>query len=342
MKNNKMMRAASGLMIAALLTTGMISGTFAKYTTQDELNDSARVAKWGVNLGISGNLYGEAYDGANNTIVTSGSTATVQSSSTGEKVVAPGTKNANSGLHITLNGKPEVSTKVYGTVKTQNIYLADGTYGVMVEANHVTAEDFAVGKDNAAGKDKKYYTEANGTYAEANSYVSGTTYYTLEDEVTLAAPYYPVIYTGAGVTNGTTGADSLNEIGKNIAKMLNGTDVTPTKEEGANVYTVATGTTYAPNTDLATALPDIKAANITWEWGIGADDNANGADTILGNLLASTAGTASKVVYKDTSDYKAITVAADTGLATAGTAANITVASTKTSFDITLTVEQAD
>ena len=101
MKNNKMMRAASGLMIAALLTTGMISGTFAKYITQDELNDSARVAKWGVNLGISGNLYGEAYDGANNTIVTSGSTATVQSSSTGEKVVAPGTKNANSGLHIT-------------------------------------------------------------------------------------------------------------------------------------------------------------------------------------------------------------------------------------------------
>lgn len=333
MKNNKMMCAASGLMIAALLTTGMISGTFAKYITQDELNDSARVAKWGVNLGISGNLYGEAYDGTNNTIVTNGSTATVQSSSAGEKVVAPGTKNANSGLHITLNGKPEVSTKVYGTVKTQNIYLATGTYGVMVEANHVTAEDFAAGK--------KYYTFDGTSYKEVTTPQS-TTYYTLEDEVTLAAPYYPVIYTGAGVTNGTTGADSLNEIGKNIAKMLNGTDVTPTKEEGANVYTVATGTTYAPNTDLATVLPDIKAANITWEWGIGADDNANGADTILGNLLASTAGTASKVVYKDTSDYKAITVAADTGLATAGTDANITVASTKTSFAITLTVEQAD
>lgn len=334
MKNNKMMRAASGLMIAALLTTSMISGTFAKYITQDELNDSARVAKWGVNLGISGNLYGEAYDGTNNTIVTNGSTATVQSSSAGEKVVAPGTKNADSGLHITLNGKPEVSTKVYGTVKTQNIYLAKGTYGVMVEANHVTAEDFAAGK--------KYYTFDGTSYKEVTTPQS-TTYYTLEDEVTLAAPYYPVIYTGAGVTNGTTTTDSLNAIGANIAKVLsNNIDVTPTPENGVNVYKVTTGTTYAPNTDLATALPDIKAANITWEWGIGADDNANGADTILGNLLASTAGTASKVVYKDTSDYKAITVAADTGLATAGTAANITVASTKTSFDITLTVEQAD
>ena len=35
MKKNKRMRTASGLMIAALLTTSMISGTFAKYTTAD-------------------------------------------------------------------------------------------------------------------------------------------------------------------------------------------------------------------------------------------------------------------------------------------------------------------
>ena len=53
------MRTASGLMIAALLTTSMISGTFAKYTTADAAQDSARAAKWGVNLGISGSLYGE-------------------------------------------------------------------------------------------------------------------------------------------------------------------------------------------------------------------------------------------------------------------------------------------
>ena len=50
MKKNKRMRTASGLMIAALLTTSMISGTFAKYTTADAAQDSARAAKWGVNL----------------------------------------------------------------------------------------------------------------------------------------------------------------------------------------------------------------------------------------------------------------------------------------------------
>lgn len=47
MKKNKRMRTASGLMIAALLTTSMISGTFAKYTTADAAQDSARAAKWG-------------------------------------------------------------------------------------------------------------------------------------------------------------------------------------------------------------------------------------------------------------------------------------------------------
>ena len=39
MKKNKRMRTASGLMIAALLTTSMISGTFAKYTTADAAQD---------------------------------------------------------------------------------------------------------------------------------------------------------------------------------------------------------------------------------------------------------------------------------------------------------------
>lgn len=339
MKNNKMMRAASGLMIAALLTTGMISGTFAKYTTQDELNDSARVAKWGVNLGISGNLYGKAYDGANNTIVTSGSTATVQSSSTGEKVVAPGTKNADSGLHITLNGKPEVSTKVYGTVKTQNIYLADGTYGVMVKTQNVTAEDFAAGK--------KYYSKSGESYTETNSYATGTTYFTLEDEVTIDNTYYPVVYKGAGVTSGTTGADSLDAIGANIAKMLKGSDVAPVTANGVSTYTVSIDdvTATIPNTDLAasgSALKDINSANITWEWSFSGND---GADTILGDLIASNAGTVSNVVLKDSGSafnvYKPITVSAGTGLATVD-GSTTPVASTKTSFAITLTVEQAD
>ena len=47
MKKNRMMRLASILLVCVLLTTSVISGTFAKYTTSDSGTDTARVAKWG-------------------------------------------------------------------------------------------------------------------------------------------------------------------------------------------------------------------------------------------------------------------------------------------------------
>ena len=214
MKKNKRMRTASGLMIAALLTTSMISGTFAKYTTADAAQDSARAAKWGVNLGISGSLYGDAYAGADsNTIVSNtDSSVTVKSSAAGTDVIAPGTRNSNSGLHITLNGTPEVSTRVYGTIKTQNIYLKKGEYGVMVEAHDVKAEDFANGGN-------EYYTETGGAYEKAKGYIQGVNYYTLENAANVDANYYPVVYSGAKVTGSKT-KDSLSEIGQNIANLL--------------------------------------------------------------------------------------------------------------------------
>ena len=71
------MRSASVLLVATLLTTSVISGTLAKYTTQDAAEDTARVAKWGVELQAIGNLYGDTYK---DLIVTENDTnATVQS-----------------------------------------------------------------------------------------------------------------------------------------------------------------------------------------------------------------------------------------------------------------------
>ena len=79
MRKNKFMRAASGLLVAVLLTTCVISGTFAKYTTSSTGTDSARVAKWGFETASVGlnDLFKTAYD------------QTVQSDT---KVIAPGTK----------------------------------------------------------------------------------------------------------------------------------------------------------------------------------------------------------------------------------------------------------
>ena len=46
MKKNRMMRVASALLVAVLLTTCAISGTFAKYVSTATGEDAARVAYW--------------------------------------------------------------------------------------------------------------------------------------------------------------------------------------------------------------------------------------------------------------------------------------------------------
>ena len=48
MRKNKAMRAAGGMLIATLLSTSIVSGTYAKYVTEDSGSDTARVAKFGV------------------------------------------------------------------------------------------------------------------------------------------------------------------------------------------------------------------------------------------------------------------------------------------------------
>lgn len=48
MKKNIMMRLASTTAVMVMLTTCIVSGTYAKYTTSVEASDSARIAKWGI------------------------------------------------------------------------------------------------------------------------------------------------------------------------------------------------------------------------------------------------------------------------------------------------------
>ena len=64
MKKNRMMRLASLLLVLVLMTSSVVGGTFAKYTTSVESQDSARVAKWGfepVAMDING-LFKTVYD----------------------------------------------------------------------------------------------------------------------------------------------------------------------------------------------------------------------------------------------------------------------------------------
>ena len=183
MKKNKMMRLASAMMVLTLMSTSVISGTFAKYTTQDSGSDVARVAKWGVELQVVGDLYGETYKDA--IVADDDGTLTVQAfdySTAEDNVVAPGTKNEN-GFSVKLNGTPEVDGKVVTKIAYENIYLKAGTYGLMVEVpeNVVTAQNFA-----ELGTLYKY---ANDKYVVASVGDVGETLYTLEDNVTIGENY---------------------------------------------------------------------------------------------------------------------------------------------------------
>lgn len=116
MKKNRVMRFASVILILTLLSTSVISGTFAKYVTTNSGSDTARVAKFGVTI--------EVKDGEGNVAEASDlklfatSYATEDTAYEGElsvkssnqdRLVAPGTKGA---LSITITGTPEVATRL--------------------------------------------------------------------------------------------------------------------------------------------------------------------------------------------------------------------------------------
>jgi hypothetical protein len=116
MKKNRMMRMASVLLVLALLTTCIISGTFAKYVTDDKAENTARVAKFGVTVTAESNLFAEEYttDDTTYDVAKVGTNSVVSTAASDdnklENVVAPGTKGTLT--KVTLSGTPEVAVVV--------------------------------------------------------------------------------------------------------------------------------------------------------------------------------------------------------------------------------------
>lgn len=140
MKKNKMMRLASSLLVAVLLTSSVISGTFAKYVTSDEAQDSARVAKWGVNVTAGGALFSDTYIDAPST----GPDLKVDSND-GAKVVAPGTNNADGAFKFSITGSPEVAVNVKFDVTddSKDVRLNKGTYSDYTTSDAYDTFNFA-------------------------------------------------------------------------------------------------------------------------------------------------------------------------------------------------------
>lgn len=106
MKKNKIMRIASVLLVAVILTTCAISGTFAKYVKSGSGSDTARVAKFGVNVEATGTTFAKEYVTHDNEVVGTIAKSVVST----EDVVAPGTFGDMAAF--TLSGTPEVAVNV--------------------------------------------------------------------------------------------------------------------------------------------------------------------------------------------------------------------------------------
>lgn len=227
MKKNKMMRLASGLLVACLLTSSIVSGTFAKYTTGADASDTARVAKWGVQVTTSGHLFNETY--AKNDAKLVDGTLTVVSvneAKENDSVVAPGTANTE-GITFSITGKPEVKSEVKITVtgtetdstSPVDIYLGEGTY-----------LDLTTGTSTNTTGGVEVITNNN-------------------DEFTIGAEnYYPVVFT---LTHTTTNGEEKVTTGtlKDVEKYLE--DLTNNYAEGD------------PNVELGEKFGTF---TLTWAW----------------------------------------------------------------------------
>ena len=151
-KNNKTLRVAAVLAVGALLSTCLVSGTFAKYVTDGTSSDEARVAKWGVTVSPAGNSAFKTNYTTNDQAAAYEGAYSVVSSNNKENVVAPGTEGRLT--TVTLSGKPEVAVRV---TNSANVTLT----GWSADNNYYCPLEVTVGQTTLKGTDVKYGSAAD-------------------------------------------------------------------------------------------------------------------------------------------------------------------------------------
>ncbi|MGN1319960.1 MAG: hypothetical protein ACI4U6_02460 [Acutalibacteraceae bacterium] len=141
MKKNKIMRIAAVLLVAVILTTCAISGTFAKYVTSTPGSDSARVAKFGVTVTGTADTFEKTYakDDMGFTLAANTVVSTTD-------VVAPGTDGSMAAFNLT--GIPEVAVNVAFTGT-----LELGDKWVDSDSNYYCPIEITVGSTTFKGTD---------------------------------------------------------------------------------------------------------------------------------------------------------------------------------------------
>lgn len=162
-KKNWALRVMVLALAFTLLSTCLMSGTLAKYVAAYNGRDTARVAKWGVEVTASGSLFATTYP----ILVTNADVGLLSvitnPSGDGRKLVAPGTGSSQitgSDFQFSITGTPEVASRI-----------AISTTGSSLEGWDYDLDDPANGGPDAGTAD--YYEpiqwSINNTPVAANS-----------------------------------------------------------------------------------------------------------------------------------------------------------------------------
>ena len=170
MKKNTMMRIASVLMVAVLLSTCAISSTFAKYVTSGSDGDTARIAKWGVRVSVSAqDAFTYQYDKKEDSDITIAKTVISASGqddsgnvTNGDDVLAPGT----SGVLLQqaqVTGTPEVAVNVSRTADLDigDKWEVDDVFYCPLIINGISGLDYASADDFEADVARSLTTSDN-------------------------------------------------------------------------------------------------------------------------------------------------------------------------------------
>ena len=175
MKKNRMMRLASLLLVLVLMTSSVVGGTFAKYVTTASGTDTARVAKWGVEIsGMADSLFAKTYAKDSETDIANTVVAE-------EKVVAPGTRN-DTGVTFSLTGTPEVAVRIDFVVTKPNsteapvdVVLPSGEYIDYTKAPYTSTFEAAEYHPLVFTLKDGDTTLVTGTLAQIEAFLEGKT-----------------------------------------------------------------------------------------------------------------------------------------------------------------------
>lgn len=150
-KKNMQMRIGVVAAIIAILTLVAICGTFAKYVTEGNYSDSARVAKWGVVVHGDASWFKTTYYNADRQMIARGEQYTdAEGQQVRDKIVYPGfDSSTEAALHVT--GKPEVATKV----DVESDFWIDASEWTLPDGKFYCPLRFEIEQAEAPGKIEK-------------------------------------------------------------------------------------------------------------------------------------------------------------------------------------------